>query len=152
MFFLNAFTTTYMIHIELDSQYTEAWSRKGDTLEALGRHQEAQMCYNKAKELDIGMKISIFIFYKLLLAYIHTFNPQLPVHVKHFCLHQHGLSSFLLLVWRMPILTQYPLHKHMHLCTDILSHGPVNITVATSSPVIVCMISSMIRSMSSLMI
>lgn len=51
MFFLNAFTTTYMIHIELDSQYTEAWSRKGDTLEALGRHQEAQMCYDKAKEL-----------------------------------------------------------------------------------------------------
>lgn len=37
--------------IELDPQNPRAWNSKGYVLEELGRHDEAQACFDKAKEL-----------------------------------------------------------------------------------------------------
>lgn len=36
---------------ELDPSFARAWYNKGVTLDKLGRHDEAQVCYDKAKEL-----------------------------------------------------------------------------------------------------
>jgi Flp pilus assembly protein TadD len=37
--------------LELDPQFAYAWYNKGVVLEKLGKSDEAQVCYDKAKEL-----------------------------------------------------------------------------------------------------
>jgi tetratricopeptide (TPR) repeat protein len=38
--------------IRLEPEHSSGWLNKGDSLKKLGKHEEAEQCFAKAKELD----------------------------------------------------------------------------------------------------